>query len=323
MAVITVSRETGSGGSEIARLLAERLGFRLLDRAGLEALLPGYGLDEHELLDIGSLPEDPEEWARSELKLYLELVNSCISDLGDLENLILLGRGGQCLFGQNAIHLRVVAPEEKRVGRIVANEGLLEEAARAQITRRDRFRTSYVRRVFGKDPADPLLYDMVLRCDGFDIEACVRLAVQAFGQRSMRVLPPPRAVTPSGLRPQQRTSDEQAPAFVNESEEAFARLLNFYHIRWEYEPTTFPLAWNDEGLGSEAFSPDFYLVDYDTYIELTTLRQSLVTKKNRKIRRLKELYPDVKVRIFYRKDYKQLLMKYGLIEEEEKKRSPK
>ena len=323
MAVITISRETGSGGSEIARLLAERLGLRLLDRPGLEALLPGYGLDEHELLDIGNLPENPDEWARSELKLYLELVNSCISDLGERENLILLGRGGQCLFGQSegAIHIRVVTPEEQRVARIVANEGLVEEAARAQIARRDRFRTSYVRRVFGKDPADPLLYDLVLRRDRLDIEACVRLAVQAFGQRSLRILPPRRAVLPQGVPgPQRRPRDEQVRAFVNESEEAFARLLDFYHIRWEYEPTTFPLTWNDEGLVSEAFSPDFYLVDYDTYIELTTLRQSLVTKKNRKIRRLKEMYPGVKVRIFYRKDYEQLLMKYGLIEEEEKER---
>ena len=321
MAIITISRETGSGGSEVARVLAERLGFRLLDRAGLEAQLAGYGLDENELLNIGNLPEDPEEWAGSELKLYLELVNSCISDLGERENLILLGRGGQCLFerSDDAIHVLVVAPVQRRVARIVENEGLSEEAARDQIARRDRFRNSYVRRLFGKDPADPLLYDLVLQRDRFDIDACVRLVIQAFGQCSLGILPPRRSVLPNGaIGPQRRPSGEQAPVFVNESEEAFARLLDFYHIRWEYEPTTFPLAWNDQGLVSEAFSPDFYLVDYDTYIELTTLRQSLVTKKNRKIRRLKEMYAGVNVRIFYRKDYEQLLLKYGLIEEGER-----
>ena len=62
----------------------------------------------------------------------------------------------------------------------------------------------------------------------------------------------------------------------------------------------------------QAFRPDFYLPAYDLYIEITTLSQKLVTKKNRKVRRLRELHPDVKVRIFYQRDYLSLLVKYGL-----------
>ena len=95
-------------------------------------------------------------------------------------------------------------------------------------------------------------------------------------------------------------------------EEEFARILDFYRIDWQYEPRTFPLEWDEEGRVTEAFSPDFYLVDSDTYIELTTLRQSLVTKKNRKLRRLRQIYPDIDVRIFYRRDFHNLLRKYGL-----------
>ena len=108
------------------------------------------------------------------------------------------------------------------------------------------------------------------------------------------------------------------PSFVNESEEEFAKVLDFYRIRWEDEPRTFPLAWDDEGNITEAFTPDFYLPDLDFYIELTTLKQSLVTRKNRKLRKLRTLYPDIKLRIFYRRDYWSLLEKYGLIEEGKK-----
>jgi hypothetical protein len=100
--------------------------------------------------------------------------------------------------------------------------------------------------------------------------------------------------------------------FGHESEAEFARILDFYGIRWEYEPRSFPLAWDSEGRVIESFSPDFYLPDLDLYIELTTLRQSLVTRKNRKVRRLRELYPHVRVKIFYGRDYRNLLAKYDL-----------
>ncbi|HLJ61243.1 MAG TPA: hypothetical protein VKZ50_16070 [bacterium] len=100
--------------------------------------------------------------------------------------------------------------------------------------------------------------------------------------------------------------------FAHASEAEFARILDFYGIRWEYEPRTFPLRWDDQGRILESFSPDFYLPDLDLFIELTTLKQSLVTKKNRKVRRLRELYPDVHIKIFYGRDFRQLALKYGL-----------
>jgi hypothetical protein len=62
----------------------------------------------------------------------------------------------------------------------------------------------------------------------------------------------------------------------------------------------------------QAFTPDFYLPAYDLYIEITTLNQKLVTKKNRKARLVQELYPDVTVRVLYQRDYLHLLVKYGL-----------
>ena len=90
-----------------------------------------------------------------------------------------------------------------------------------------------------------------------------------------------------------------------------ARILDFYAVRWEYEPHTFPILWNLDGAVVESFSPDFFLPDLDLYLEMTTLRQKLVRKKNRKLRRLRELYPDLTVKLFYARDFRALMLKYG------------
>jgi bifunctional protein TilS/HprT len=100
--------------------------------------------------------------------------------------------------------------------------------------------------------------------------------------------------------------------FAHNSERQFAKLLDFYGIVWEYEPTTFTLERDREGRPVQAFSPDFYLPAYDLYIEITTLNQRLVTKKNRKARRLVEQHPEISIRVLYQRDYLHLLVKYGL-----------
>jgi hypothetical protein len=102
--------------------------------------------------------------------------------------------------------------------------------------------------------------------------------------------------------------------FAHNSERQFATLLDFYMIEWRYEPTTFDIEWDRQGNATQRFSPDFYLPEFDLYIEITTLNQKLVTKKNRKVRRLTSLYPDVRCRILYQRDYLNLLIKYGLEE---------
>ena len=98
--------------------------------------------------------------------------------------------------------------------------------------------------------------------------------------------------------------------FHHASEAEFARLLNYYGIEWEYEPNQFPLQWRD-GRPVEMFSPDFYLTEFDLYIELTTMRQSLVRRKNRKLRLIRALYPEVNIKLLYRRDYQRLLQRFG------------
>jgi hypothetical protein len=100
--------------------------------------------------------------------------------------------------------------------------------------------------------------------------------------------------------------------FAHNSERQFARLLDFYRVEWEYEPTAFPIEWDATGRPVQLFRPDFYLPGFRLYIEITTLNQRLVTKKNRKVRRLRELYPDVRIKVLYQRDYLSLLAKYGL-----------
>ncbi|MCJ7510299.1 MAG: hypoxanthine phosphoribosyltransferase [Dehalococcoidia bacterium] len=98
--------------------------------------------------------------------------------------------------------------------------------------------------------------------------------------------------------------------FAHESEAEFARILDFYGISWLYEPRSFPLRWEGERI-LEAFTPDFFLPDLNLYLELTTLKQKLITEKNRKVRQLRELYPQVNVKLLNKKDYLRLLAKYG------------
>lgn len=106
--------------------------------------------------------------------------------------------------------------------------------------------------------------------------------------------------------------EKPRPAFSHPVEEEFARILDYYGIAWEYEPRTFPLQWDEQGKVTEAFTPDFYFPEQDLYVELTTLRPSLATHKNRKLRRMQELYPEIQIKLFKRREMRNLMVKYGL-----------
>ena len=100
--------------------------------------------------------------------------------------------------------------------------------------------------------------------------------------------------------------------FAHPSEQAFASLLDSYGICWEYEPRMFVLGRDSDGNTARGFTPDFYLPDFDMYVELTTLRQRLVNRKKQKLRMLAENYPDIKVKFLNRRDMEWIGRKYGL-----------
>jgi hypothetical protein len=122
---------------------------------------------------------------------------------------------------------------------------------------------------------------------------------------------PPRTDAHRDPGPGEELPPPATPAFAHASEAEMARILDFYQVRWEYEPHTFPILWNIDGMVVESFSPDFWLPDLDLYLEMTTLRQKLVRKKNRKLRRVLELYPDLRVKLFYARDFRALMLKFG------------
>jgi hypoxanthine phosphoribosyltransferase len=104
----------------------------------------------------------------------------------------------------------------------------------------------------------------------------------------------------------------EQPRFANPAELEYAKVLDWYGIPWAYEPTTFVLERDEQGRVVEAFTPDFYLPDQNLYLEVTVMKQSLVTRKNRKLRKLREQYPHIKIKLFYERDFQRLAARFGL-----------
>lgn len=107
-------------------------------------------------------------------------------------------------------------------------------------------------------------------------------------------------------------TDGVRPPFAHPVEAEFAAILDFYGIPWQYEPRTFVLERDSQGRIAEAFSPDFYLPDQDLYVELTTMQPSQIRHKNRKLKRLRELRPELNIKLFKRGDIRNLLLKFGV-----------
>jgi hypothetical protein len=113
----------------------------------------------------------------------------------------------------------------------------------------------------------------------------------------------------------EETPKKPAPVFIHPIEEVFSRILDYYGVTWEYEPRTFPLEWDTNGNVIEAFKPDFFLPQQNLYVELTTLRPKLIQKKNRKLRKVKELYPDINIKLFKRRELRNMMLRFGMVEE--------
>jgi len=305
MAVITISRQIGSGGDEIAARLASELGFTLVDQALLVRLMQEHGLSKAEFDELDEERHGLGGQSLDAARVHVDLLPTLIADLAAKEDLVVLGRGGQFIFRgfPGALHVRVVAGAKQRIRRLMEERDIDEQSAATLVRESDEARRAFIQYHYGDDWDAPVHYDLILNTDRLSVEAAtqiVRLAVETTD------------LIGKGREIGSWLETTTPVSFAHPSEEEFARVLDFYRIRWEYEPKAFPIAWDEAGQVTEAFAPDFYLPDADLYIELTTLKQSLVTEKNRKIRRFRELYPEVKLKVFYGRDYRDLLAKYGL-----------
>jgi len=293
--IITVSREVESYGDEIAEKLSQKLKMELLGKEKFVSLLR----------DISpQFPTDPPEDEKERDRWIIE-VGSFLSRRAAKKPFILVGRGGQkilenCPF---AFHILVVASQVTRLRRTMEKYQQDEVTASRILAEQDQQRERFLRQTFGIDWRDPVYYHLVVNTDFYGVNEATDLILEA--QDKVVTPPQPKKVEEQPLFPREDLG--QRITFSHPSEEEFARVLDFYGVRWLYEPRTFPLEWDEEGNLSEAFAPDFYLPDFDLFIELTTQKQKLTRKKNRKVRRLRELYPQVKIRVVYARDYEYIL----------------
>jgi cytidylate kinase len=314
MAIITISRLTGSGGREIASAAAQALNFQLIDRQGMDAVI-----DQQ-------FPVRTEQLSRlkKDRKVFDEMMRSAIAEVAATHNVVVLGSGGQFLFAKvtASLHVQIVAPLPYRIARVMRLAQVYKDAAEKMIEERDRAKETFIRTLYGRDWRDPVYYDLVLNIDHFSNEMAVEIIVKAAQAKGIEAT---AVELPAQLREEILTTkldvaqmaevepeEDKLPEFAHPSEREFARVMDFYRIRWQYEPKTFPIEWDENKNVVSAFTPDFYLPDLNLFIELTTMKQTLVTKKNRKVRRLRELYPDLNIKILYERDYRNLIWKYGL-----------
>ena len=313
MAVVTVSGEPGCRTREVAQLVAQRLEFTHVSADRLDSLLAEeFG----PILDLNS-----KAWPDMAASILLRLATSA--------HLVIGVDGAELLFRQfpGLLRARVIAPENRRIGNLMLDDRLDRTAAKLSLRERETELRRTRKARYGRASAAPDSFDIIVNSEQLDgahiaglIETAVRQrdltshgflsrAAEAQLQFSIRL-----RLARHGIQPQGR-ADLKRVKFGGPSEETFASLLDFYRIAWEYEPRSFPIAWDENGRVLESFTPDFYLPESKMYLELTTMKQSLVTKKNRKIRLLREIYPHINIQVFYQKDLQDLVLKYGLIPE--------
>ncbi len=320
MAIVTFSQQHGSRGEAIAHEVAHRLGFSLVTPAKVDEIIrERYQLDYSLSGDISQTPREHET-----SKVFANLISAILTDLAVLNDIVVLECGGQFIFRAfpNALHVRIIAPRDIRAHNIMGDSNVSFEEALNELEAHDMRHARFLRASFRRPSETPERYDLIVNTGALGIEQAVELILLAVRLKKLADygMVSSETVERAKLRNQIRLvraltklsieRSQSLTQFAHPSELVFARLLDFYGINWQYEPRTFPLQYDDKGNIAEAFSPDFYLPDSDLYVELTTMKQSLVTKKNRKVKRLRELHPEIKIRLLYQKDFEDLIFKY-------------
>ena len=304
--VITISRQTASLGNKISRLLSRKLGVELITRDYvLENWLPEVA-SAHEL---NILKESSRVYNRTfkNNTTVADYIEKKLIHTANEKSITIRGLGSQVIFSDypQALHVRIVAGTKTRINRLQKKYGLKKTQAERSLELSDRKRKRYIWRIYEKDWTDSILYHICLNTDGINSENIVQLLINYLELRKN---------SPNFLN--NDDSDDLIEEledidFAHESEFEFAKILDMHNIQWQYEPTQFPLEWDAEGRISMGFRPDFYLSEFNTYIELTTMKQKYVTEKNKKVRLLKKLYPEVNINIVYKKDYNSLIERFG------------
>jgi len=306
LAVITISRQRGSFGTEVAQALAQKLGYELITG---ETIVPTF-LSEATPHERRMLTESAKFYTNPSYtgEPFIDLAARRLKDHVKKHPAVVVGFGSQAIFAgdRDALHVRIYAPKPVRIARIKKQYRVSEEQAKQILAQADRKQQRFYTTLFGLDLSDASRYDLMLNTAALSIDECVAAIIALKEQREIN----------RKLQQEQQNGGvynaADLPLMKNQAEVEFARLLDMYHIDWIYEPKTFPVEWDAGGHVISAFTPDFYLPRFDTYIELTTMNQKYVTAKNKKVRRLKELYPGINIKLVYKKDFKSLVERFGL-----------
>jgi hypothetical protein len=309
MALLTISGEPASRFEEIAHSAAQRLHFELVTESRLAPLL----IDE-----FGESPIPDRAWRPA--------VASIVARLATEHHLVVAVTAAESLFDPMPILLRcgIVAAEARRVGNLMLDQRLERPEAKAELAKLDAEAAPTRKARLGRAYAAASDFDITLNAEQMDpdqMSEVLRAAVSTRCLEEQGLLSPAAEaqlqfklrleLARHGMVPAVRAKLKKV-AFGHPSEQMFANLLDFYRIEWQYEPRSFPLQWDKDGNVSEAFTPDFYLPEFDLYVELTTMKQALVTRKNRKVKLLRAVYPHINIQVFYQKDFQDLVFKYGL-----------
>ena len=281
MALISVSGDPGCRPEELARLSAHKLGCALVTESSLaEMVAREFG--------AGAAVPDPKE-DQCIARAWPRLATSALAKLALEQHVVISAVGCELLFPgfPGVLRIKLVVP--------AARQGLPEHLALRK-------------RRFGGARSRAGMFDLMMNVEAFTPEQMLSMVEAAVRSRELfeggfGLAPPARGDPDRG--------DVVKREFSHPTEEVFANVLDFYRIAWEYEPRSFPLQWDKDGKVIEAFTPDFYLPEFELFVELTAMKQALVTRKNRKIRLLRAIYPHVNVQVLYQKDLQDLIMKYG------------
>ncbi|NCC48355.1 MAG: cytidylate kinase-like family protein [Clostridia bacterium] len=308
MAILTISRQPGSLGDEVAEALSRRLNWDLINRDELIRRHLKSLIDPQDYHFLSESSKYFNYHSESLNMTYMQYLEQQLLKAAESQSMVLVGFGSQLIFADHpeAQHIRVIAPEPIRIDRIRGRFGVSEQDARQILVTADRRHRRFVSTVFSVDLTDASLYDLTLNTGHLSIDACVA-SIVAIRQE----LETMQRLKSEQIQPDVKLNQNLVPDFKHPAEIEFARILDMYQIEWKYEPKTFPVEWDAEGNVTLAFSPDFYLPQFDTYLELTTMNQKYVTMKNRKARRLRELYPGIHVKIVYKKDFQSLIERFS------------
>ena len=310
MSIITISRQEGSLGDEVAELLAGRLNMELVGR---RTVITGWMAEAASKYQLHMLEESPKFYLTEFLDgmSFKEYIEMKLLEYAENASMVVVGMGGQVIFQgySQALRVRVVASDKTRTLRTVRKYGIPESEAVRLLEQSDKKHRKYLHTLYQAEWDDPLAYDLVINTDHLSAEQCADMIAGYIESNLFGV-----AVDKADRASAGNTAEVN---FKHPAEEEFARILDMYGIEWQYEPRTFPVQWDAEGNVTMAFSPDFYLTKFDTYIEITTMDQKYVTTKNKKVKRLRELYPGININIVYKKDFHTLLKRFGFSGEDE------